>query len=78
MLKKPKNSRNIVLVHSLGIFGLVLFWILAIFFKDSLGTLKIPVFIGLVLITLLDLYLFNRLLMKNFTNKTTNDDNKNA
>jgi lipopolysaccharide export LptBFGC system permease protein LptF len=68
MSKKPKNSKSAVLMHSVGVFILLMLWILLIFFKSSLGQFEILAFIAMIIITISGLYLLTRMLLKGIKN----------
>lgn len=64
MSKNQKNRKRAVILHTVGIFVLLLIWLILIVFKNSLGSLKIPVFVGMLVITVAGLYLLTKLLAK--------------
>lgn len=55
-------------MHSVGVFILLMLWILLIFFKSSLGQFEILAFIAMIIITISGLYLLTRMLLKGIKN----------
>ncbi|WP_460016180.1 hypothetical protein [Lactovum odontotermitis] len=64
MSKNQKNRNRAVILHTVGIFVLLLIWLILIVFKNSLGSLKIPVFVGMLVVTVAGLYFLTKLLVK--------------
>ncbi|MDR2976256.1 MAG: hypothetical protein LBV19_02950 [Streptococcaceae bacterium] len=64
MSKKPRNSKQIVIIHTLGIFVLMLLWLLLIIFKDDLGNLRIPVLIAMIVMTAVGIVVLTKMVLK--------------
>jgi len=64
MSKKLGNSNGALFLHAGGLFVLFILWAVLIALKNSLGSWKIPLFIGLVFLTIVGLYWLNKNLLK--------------
>ncbi|MDR0299578.1 MAG: hypothetical protein LBI13_05795 [Streptococcaceae bacterium] len=60
----PRKRRKALLSHAIGIFALIIAWLFLLVFKNSLGNLKIPVFLTMIVITIVGIYLLSSMLLK--------------
>jgi hypothetical protein len=60
----PEKRRKALIIHAVGIFILMLIWLLLFVFKNALGNLKYPIFILMVILTIAGIYFLSKILLK--------------